>query len=105
MGILLALQFQGNYSTEQHYCSKNYYGDNFCVAEQEELCVNVLSQFWAIAVHVISDSFSRQHEKLTVQCERIHVSVQMSLIYLVLELGVVIPKLSCLHHPIIFLLW
>lgn len=45
MGILLALQFQGNYSTEQHHCSKNYYGDNFCVGVQEELCVNVLSQF------------------------------------------------------------
>ena len=37
MGILLALQFQGNYSTEQHHRSKNYYGDNFCVAVQEEL--------------------------------------------------------------------
>ena len=104
MGILLALQFQGNYSTEQHHCSKNYYGDNFCVAVQEELCVSDLSQFWAIAVHVISDSFSCQHEKLPVQCEQIP-CICTDVTDLVLELGVVIPKFSCLHHPIIFLLW
>ena len=84
MGILLALQFQGDYSTEQHHCSKNYYGDNFCVAVQEELCVNDLSQFWAIAVHVISDSFSCQHEKPDMKSYQYsvnvsHVSVQMSL--------------------------
>ena len=84
MGILLALQFQGDYSTEQHYCSKNYYGDNFCVAVQEELCVNDLSQFWAIAVHVISDSFSCRHEKPDMKSYWFsvnisYVSVQMSL--------------------------
>ena len=28
LGILLALKFQEDYSTEQHHCIQNYYGDN-----------------------------------------------------------------------------
>ena len=28
LGILLALKFQEDYSSEQHHCSENYYGDN-----------------------------------------------------------------------------
>ena len=29
--ILLALKFQEDYSTEQHHCIENYYGDNWCL--------------------------------------------------------------------------
>ena len=29
VGIPLAVKFQEDYSTEQHYHSENYYGDNF----------------------------------------------------------------------------